>query len=315
MAKAGFAGYLSKPVSTSELLDMLAFILASPATADSTLLTRHSLREHQAKKAPEGKVRFENAQLLLAEDNPVNQQVVTGVLGKLGCRVTLAADGEEALALARQCRFDLILMDCQMPVMDGYEATKMIRQFEAEKELPPTPIIAITGNAMKGDKEKCLRAGMDDYISKPLKRGDLEQKLATWLPAEKCIPNDVAPITVLASVADRDVINQVTFDEFCAVVGDDYAKVLGRYIASAEQLMSSLRDAWSEEDMLGVMQAAHALKSPSHQIGALAFKNVLGAIEGRTAQKEKPAIRPMIDEAEAQFAAVKAALAGIAHSG
>ena len=127
--------------------------------------------------------------ILLAEDNPVNQKFMMHVLKKYGCSITPSANGEEALKQYRKQKFDIILMDCQMPVMDGYVATQSIRKLE--KTRAKTPIIAVTANALKTDRQKCLDAGMDDYISKPFTRDTLEKILIKWVPKEKQLLDDI----------------------------------------------------------------------------------------------------------------------------
>jgi CheY-like chemotaxis protein len=115
---------------------------------------------------------------LLVEDNPINQMVAQKMLEKIGLESTLAGDGQEALDRLGQGRFDAVLMDCQMPVMDGFEATRRIREQSALLSLP---VIAMTANVMEGDREKCIDAGMNDYIGKPVVEADLKKTLARWL--------------------------------------------------------------------------------------------------------------------------------------
>lgn len=131
---------------------------------------------------------FAQAQVLLVEDNPVNQLLALTMLKKYGCDVSVATNGEEALAQLKEKEwaFDLIFMDCQMPVMDGYEATRAIRAIEAQKApRPHMPIVALTAHALNGDDEKCYLAGMDDYMAKPIRQNELERVLIRWLPQEK----------------------------------------------------------------------------------------------------------------------------------
>jgi CheY-like chemotaxis protein len=118
--------------------------------------------------------------VLLAEDNPTNQLVAMAVLRQLGCEATLARDGVEAVAAVAAHAFDAVLMDCMMPNMDGFEATRAIRAAHAQR----LPIIALTANAMPGDRERCLEAGMDDYMTKPFKPDQLRAMLARWLPPQ-----------------------------------------------------------------------------------------------------------------------------------
>ncbi len=119
------------------------------------------------------------AHILLVEDNPVNQLVAIGMLGKLGCQVQVAAHGAEALQMLEHDRFDLVLMDCNMPVMDGYEASRRIRQDGRWSQLP---IVALTANAMPEERERCRAAGMDDYLAKPFRREELLALIDHWVP-------------------------------------------------------------------------------------------------------------------------------------
>ena len=118
--------------------------------------------------------------VLVAEDNPVNQKVATKMLKRIGCRVDVAANGLEAIAMWRQFPYAMVFMDCQMPELDGLAATERIRQFEQEENLERTPIIAMTANAMVEDREACADAGMDDYAAKPVKLDHLAQLVARW---------------------------------------------------------------------------------------------------------------------------------------
>ena len=134
----------------------------------------------QAGDAPEAT--FQGC-VLLAEDNPINQHVASGMLQQLGLRVDVAADGLTALEQFRQRRYDLVLMDCQMPVMDGFEATRRLRA-----DTTPglrVPVIALTANAMRGDRERCLAAGMDDYVAKPIRLADLRAVILRWLAPQR----------------------------------------------------------------------------------------------------------------------------------
>jgi two-component system, sensor histidine kinase and response regulator len=159
----GMAAYLVKPIRQSELLDaILAVVGAQPQVKkEQTLVTRHSLREQRV-----------SLNILLAEDNAVNQLLTVRLLEKHGFNVTVAPNGKEALAAVEKGAYHLILMDVQMPEMDGLEATDRIRKAE-EKSGGHIPIIAMTAHAMMGDRERCLEHGMDEYISKPIQAGEL----------------------------------------------------------------------------------------------------------------------------------------------
>jgi two-component system, sensor histidine kinase and response regulator len=176
MRRIGFDAYLSKPVKESQLFECLASLLgATPTESDATdrgrlFVTRHSLAEARRRRAA----------VLLAEDNQVNRRVAVKLLEKFGYPVHAVTNGHQALEAFETGDYDLILMDCQMPEMDGFEATMEIRRRETARGLPPIAIVAMTAHAMKGDRERCLAAGMDDYIAKPVKPETLEEVVARW---------------------------------------------------------------------------------------------------------------------------------------
>ena len=174
---AGFSGYLTKPVRKAQLYDCLRLVMGqAPAAserdgaerAEKPLITRHQVEELHAQ-----------VKLLVVDDNLVNQKVAVKMLEKLGYRVDVAGNGNEALAALTRHHYNLVFMDCQMPELDGFETTRMIRAHEQ----PGThlPIIAMTANAMEGDREHCLSSGMDDFVSKPVKSQDLKNVLTQWL--------------------------------------------------------------------------------------------------------------------------------------
>jgi two-component system sensor histidine kinase/response regulator len=183
MTEAGFTAYLVKPASPSQLLDTLSMVWGTWIAGISTqLITRHTLAESRtAQKAPFMKTeKLKQAHVLVVEDNVVNQKLAKRVLETLGCSVDVAANGLEAVEKIKQSPCDLVFMDCQMPEMDGYEATAEIRRYEDTSK--HTPIIAMTAQAMQGDREKCLEAGMDDYISKPIKKEIVSEMIRKWAP-------------------------------------------------------------------------------------------------------------------------------------
>jgi PAS domain S-box-containing protein len=171
----GFAGYLLKPVTHRDLTDCLMMVLGTQAEgwrmSTQPIVTRHALRSQRVREAQH--------HILLAEDNIVNQKVACRILEKLGFRVDVAGDGQAAYEAWQSGRYHLILMDCQMPVMDGYETTRKIREQEAGRKR--IPIIALTAHAMKGADNECRAAGMDAYLSKPIDKDQLEKSLHHWL--------------------------------------------------------------------------------------------------------------------------------------
>jgi CheY-like chemotaxis protein len=179
---AGLEDYLTKPVRQEHLWGCLTTLMGRRAASASTpppLVMRHTVKETNGQKRP---------LILVADDNSVNQKLAVRLLDKLGYRADIVANGLEAVAATEQIPYVAVLMDCQMPEMDGYAATRAIRHRETSTQTArpapglPLPIIAMTANAMVGDREACLEAGMTDYVSKPLKPADLKAVLARWAP-------------------------------------------------------------------------------------------------------------------------------------
>ena len=179
MADLGFSGYLVKPARLEILGGMVATVIGRRQAGIPGLVTRHQLREATAVVQPTPPPLA--ARVLLVEDNPVNQKLARIMLAHIGAQVTVANHGQEALELLSQQSFDLVFMDCQMPVMDGYEATMAIRARETRDGRPRMPIIAMTANAMAGDREQCLASGMDDHVAKPIQERQLADTLRRWL--------------------------------------------------------------------------------------------------------------------------------------
>jgi len=173
--EAGFDGFLSKPIRREKLFQMLEHILvAKEGEKEKTVIKPQILTQYSVREEIKHSVR-----ILLVEDNPVNQKLATLMLTKAGYHVEVAENGKEAVEkyTVNPSEFDLILMDVQMPEMDGLEATRTIR----DKEFDTIPIVAMTAHAMKGDQKKCIKAWMNDYISKPIKRKVVFEVLEKWV--------------------------------------------------------------------------------------------------------------------------------------
>jgi signal transduction histidine kinase/CheY-like chemotaxis protein len=194
MKEAGFSAYLTKPARASQLLNALITVWGNQKrTSSAQFVTRHSVAGGRATIFPGEPVQpIFRARVLVVEDNAVNQMVAARLLEKLGCRVDVAANGREAVEMVCLLPYDAIFMDCQMPEMDGFEATQEIRRREGSSV--HCPIIAMTANAMQGDRERCLDAGMDDYVSKPIRKPDLIEAL------ERRLPKNVKPIEARAEL-------------------------------------------------------------------------------------------------------------------
>jgi CheY-like chemotaxis protein len=173
-------------VGEAEIAQALELLVQSRRRGVKTeLVTRYRLAEARAaaNEPPPDTAALAELRVLVAEDNPVNQKVATAMLTKLGCTVDIAANGREAVETLTENTYDIVFMDCQMPEMDGFEATREIRR--REEQLGHVPIVAMTANAMQGDRERCLEAGMDDYLPKPINREALRELLGQWTRLEK----------------------------------------------------------------------------------------------------------------------------------
>ena len=246
----GIAVYLVKPIRQSELLEaILASQGKSPAAPSSvTVITRHTLREDRRK-----------LQILLVEDNPVNQRVAARLLEKRGHMVTVASNGSEALPFLKQSRFDLCLMDVQMPVMDGFEATVAIRKDEASSGMH-LPIIAMTAHAMQGDRERCLAAGMDAYISKPIQGDELIEMVEGT--AGSASPQKTRT-TESDAVFDRvEALGRLQGDQKLLA---DLAEL---FLEDSPGKMADIRKALEGKDLTGLERAAHSLKGSVGTFGA-----------------------------------------------
>jgi len=236
---------------------------------------------------------YRNVRILLAEDNITNQHVARAILRKLGYRVDVVGDGRQVIEALKQSAYDLVLMDCQMPEMDGYEATRKIRKAESEIQRPNIPIIAMTAHAMKGDREKCLEAGMDDYIAKPVTPGDVAEILERWLgkdgdkgqetgPAEqKNRPDDVCK----SQVIERNLqeFQNISLKEALAdrLMGDEaLAKtIIQGFLEDIPKQMAELNEKLTVGNAEAASAQAHKIKGAAANIGGKAMSAVAFEIE------------------------------------
>ena len=286
---AGISGYLTKPVRSSQLFDCMATVIESPrlkgktpATAPSgRLVTRHTLKEASNQR---------RRRLLVADDNETNQMVAVSMLRRLGYNADVAASGREAIeALARR-PYDAVLMDCQMPIMDGFKATEAIRKAELGSGRR-TPIIAMTANAFKEDREKCLAAGMDDYVPKPVRVEDLDRVLRLAIDFSAGSENAGAET---AAARERTVVkgreraasrrghvrrgvesDPIDRQRLAVLRGIDpknrdrfVADLIDKFMEEAPQHLNRLREATQRGDAGGLERAAHGLQSSAGALGA-----------------------------------------------
>ncbi len=307
---AGAVAYLTWPLSAGTLRSTLAGVLgADPTTKNTPLVTRHRVAESPSPQKLMGRI-------LLAEDNLVNRKVALSMLHQLGLRVDVAENGEIALEKWREGSFDLILMDCQMPLMDGYTATRKIREKEQDRG-ERLPIVALTANALASDREKCLAAGMDEYLPKPFTQDDLATILGTWLaPADApaLIPNADQGETgrhtaVHTGETLAPVLDTRTLEALRDAMGEDFVELIPAYLGDVTAILDELPAAVEAGDAETVRRLAHSLKSTSANVGALQLSNQAKALEDQVKTGDLADADERIGELPAAFAAVRRKLA------
>ena len=255
--EAGVDGFLAKPVRQSHLYDCLATVMGH-GDLPVPLVTRHRLVEAHGRSRP---------RVLVVEDNHVNQKLASHQLESMGYRVDIVGDGAEAVGAVALVRYAAVLMDCHMPVLDGYQATAQIRRQEADGD--HTPIIAMTASAMEGDRQRCLAAGMDDYVSKPVSQSELASALTRHCRDVR-VPQPDDPTS--SSRTDDDVDPKVLADlEILAAEtgGQALLTELARLFESgAAQHLSTMREAVAAGDAASLSSAAHALRGSAVSVGA-----------------------------------------------
>ncbi|HEX2221805.1 MAG TPA: response regulator, partial [Candidatus Limnocylindria bacterium] len=280
-----FAAELTKPVKPSHLYDTLMELFGgavsgpaeAPAAPARALADRVPLR------------------ILVAEDNTVNQRLILLLLEKLGYRADVVADGQEAVAAVERQPYDVVLMDVQMPEMDGLEATREIRQRLGEPSRPR--IVAMTANALQGDREACLAAGMNDYISKPIRQDELAAALGR---------------AAGANGAERPAaaLDEAALDQLARTVGSDeaLASLVDTFLADTEQILAGLRAAVARDDPTETRRLAHSLKSTAASFGATELSTLSRRLEERAAGGSTDGTAALLAEMEAELPRVREGL-------
>jgi CheY-like chemotaxis protein/HPt (histidine-containing phosphotransfer) domain-containing protein len=297
--RRGFDGRVTKPVTQGELGRCLASILGNgPGPKPKGSSAGRSL----AKRGRRAGIR-----LLLVEDNAINQAVALGVLGNLGYHAEAVADGPSALKALSQADYDLVLMDCQMPGMDGYEATGLIRDRSTSVRNHDITVVALTAHAMTGDREACLAAGMNDYISKPFHSSILEQVIERWTvgreggaAARQAEPEP--PPTAAEPFAREDLVERLMGDEQLA------RRVVGGFLADIPRQIAALASAISQTDAEGARLHAHSIKGAAANVGGPGMREVAWKLEQLGRAGDLAAAAVMLPELTASFECARPAM-------
>ncbi|MBF0471847.1 MAG: response regulator, partial [Gammaproteobacteria bacterium] len=305
----GISGYLVKPINQNQLLETLIALYAEGSQQLES--------GHQERKEQEAMDQLAGAHLLLVEDNEINQQLAQELLQQAHITIAIANHGEEALQLLEDEQFDGILMDMQMPVMDGLTATRHIRKIDSLQQIP---ILAMTANAMAVDRQLCLEAGMNDHISKPIEPHRLFQTLAAWITPRQ--PQPPAPPSGSSAPSPQSSGDIETLEQLSTLPGlsateglqrvmgkpDAYLKLLRRFCDNQEGALTRLRSALQQGDRESAERAAHTLKGVAATIGAhplqqsaATLEQALQPLEGAASTPLPPEIETLISEGESQL--------------
>ncbi len=297
----GFSAYLCGPLRQSEFFNALMRVWSARLKGESIgLVTRHTIAESRepGSPVPESTGEFIHAKVLVAEDNAVNQEVAVELFHSLGCAVDIARDGERAVQMYESGSYDVIFMDCQMPRLDGYEATREIRRREEEAVREHTPIVAMTAHAVKGDREKCLESGMDDYIAKPVSPDVVMAALLRWFHGreeeDKVVevsappaPAEFVPAAELsdqvgASLSELDGLLVLDAARASEVTGGN-ARILDRvtavFVESVPREMKELSAALTSSNTEEAQRLAHCIKGAAASLGAARVNHIAYQME------------------------------------
>ncbi len=313
LEKIGFSGYLTKPLQASQLRECLALVMGRESPREEKEIGRSLVTRHTVSESLKRRVR-----ILLVEDNTTNRIVCLEILGKLGYRAEAVPSGQGAIEAMRKLSYDLVLMDCQMPEMDGFEATRLIRSGESGVLNPAVPIIALTAHAMKGDRERCLVAGMNDYLAKPIQPEELAGALERWLGKRLedrtgISPETSSPVKSGGSApagTEAASAGAVIFDRegfLKRVMGDaslarDLAKI---FLNDMPGQVEQLKVAIATGNIRLAAQQAHRIKGAASNVGGVALQKVAFSMEVAGKEGDLKRLGSLIPQLEEQFEFLK----------
>jgi PAS domain S-box-containing protein len=295
-ADAGIRAFLTKPARIADLYDCLATLLAPPDPEATGGVITDSIRYSFTEVSPVSRVR-----LLVVDDNPVNQRVAVRMLEKMGHVVDIADNGIGALAALGRVKYDAVLMDCQMPEMDGFEATREIRRREASDR--HTVIIAMTAGAMAGDQDKCLASGMDAYLSKPVKADKLAAMVTLWTD-----PDTHGDQSSSRSDSSPGLLDQTYVTGLRELGTDEFDELVRLFLRDGRTRVDGLRVAQANGDTAAMVKLAHSLKGSASSFGAGTLAARCGELQARARAADAAEDARMIDSVDAEFVLASAAL-------
>ena len=350
--KVGFNAYLAKPVRKKDLQACLAMVMGQHDVSSNVVRSSDKSSTSLAMSS----IAYPPAHILVVDDHVVNQQLAEMMLQRLGHRVDLVGNGLEAVEAVGRIQYDLVLMDCQMPEMDGYEATRAIREAEGVKreaervrgeanedyspdtshlmphKSPRLPIVAMTANAMQGDREKCLSAGMDDYISKPIKHDELAQMVAKWLPAQadSGVASDVEETVSTTSEEDNmssrtlildpssslsqgnaaeSILSSHLIADWRAAGGSEFVvKLVTQFVNDAMVCVEKIQIALESQHPSDIQESAHGLKGMAANMGLEPLANLAQQLETLGREKNLLDGPPLFESMQKEFVRVHAVL-------
>jgi len=292
----GFDGHIGRPIRQSQLFNT---IMGAVARAGNSGAPQHSAPERVQHSGPRA------GRILLVEDNEVNQMVAVELLAQAGYACKCADDGKKAIEAVFQGNFDLVLMDCQMPEMDGFEATRAIRRREAAAPLPGRsdrlPIIALTANALNGDRDRCLEAGMDDYLSKPLQPDKLMEMMERFIARSK-VQVKASPVPAANHAAQGPApIEVASLLHRCLGRPDFAEKVLSKFRTQSVETLQALVKALDQNDAEAATRGAHTLKGMAATVAAEPLRLAAAEAEAKARAGQWDAVREQLDSLRAEL--------------